>query len=184
MIENKKELKRILKLERELNHVNNLLLQRLTFADSFRIYNFIRNLRYLEYFSDKRSSLTNQFQYLFYLWNHRRLKQKYSFYIHPNTIDEGLHIVHPGFIRIAVFAQIGKNCTILPRVLIGKKKPGMENSDVLIGNNCYIGTGSTILGPLTIGNNVTIAAGSIVTKDIPDNATVAGVPAKVIAINK
>ena len=40
----------------------------------------------------------------------------------------------------------------------------------------------TILGPITIGNNVTIAAGAVVTKDIPDNCTVAGVPAKVIEV--
>lgn len=47
-------------------------------------------------------------------------------------------------------------------------------------NNVFIGANSTIMGDVKIGNNVIVAAGSIVTKDIPDNSVVAGVPAKII----
>ena len=75
-----------------------------------------------------------------------------------------------------------ENCTILPRVLLGKKLPGLSSRIIHIGNNCYIGTGVSIMGPVTIGDNVTIGAGSIVTKDIPDNCVVAGNPAKIIRI--
>lgn len=46
-------------------------------------------------------------------------------------------------------SKIGKNCTILLRVLIGKKKTGIPPPCVIIGDNCYIGTGTTILGPVT-----------------------------------
>lgn len=98
----------------------------------------------------------------------------------PNTCEEGLLLPHPGFIRIDVMAKIGRNATILPMVLIGKKRPGMEMTDVIIGDNCYISTGVTILGPVRIGKNVTIAAGAVVIEDIPDNCTVAGVPAKIV----
>lgn len=49
-----------------------------------------------------------------------------------------------------------------------------------IGDNVFIGTGTKILYDVRIGNNVIIAAGSIVTKDIPDNSIVAGIPARVI----
>lgn len=45
---------------------------------------------------------------------------------------------------------------------------------------CYNGTGSTILGPVTIGNNVTIGAGAFVTKDITNGATVMRVPWRVM----
>jgi len=69
----------------------------------------------------------------------------------------------------------------MPMVLLGKKHP-VKDCPINIGYNCYIGAGATILGPITIGNNVTIAAGAVVTKDVPDNAVVAGVPAKVIKI--
>lgn len=49
-----------------------------------------------------------------------------------------------------------------------------------IMDNVFIGCNSTILGGVRIGNNVVIAAGSVVTKDVPDNSVVAGNPAKVI----
>ena len=65
-------------------------------------------------------------------------------------------------------------------VLIGKKNPSVDVSKYVIGDNCYIGTGSIILGPRIIGNNVIIGAGSVVTKDVPDNAVIAGNPAKII----
>ena len=65
-------------------------------------------------------------------------------------------------------------------VLIGKKSPDNKSNQVIIGDNCYISTGATILAPITIGNNVTIAAGAVVNKDVPDNCVVGGVPAKVI----
>lgn len=69
-------------------------------------------------------------------------------------------------------------------VLFGKKGPGIDDPDIYVGNNVYISTGVTILGPVKIGNNVTIGAGAVVTKDIPDNAIVAGVPAKIIKMKE
>lgn len=53
---------------------------------------------------------------------------------------------------------------------------------VSIGENVWIGINVTIVGPVTIGNNVVIGAGSVVLKDIPDNAIAAGVPARVLRI--
>jgi acetyltransferase-like isoleucine patch superfamily enzyme len=55
-----------------------------------------------------------------------------------------------------------------------------EGKDIFIGNGCFIGSGSVILGKVTIGNNVIIGAGSVVTMDIPDDCFAAGIPAKVI----
>lgn len=85
--------------------------------------------------------------------------------------------MHPGYRKIPTFVEIGENCTILPMVLIGRRKPTAKGK-AIIGNNCYISTGVTILSPIHIGNNVTIGAGAVVTKDIPDGQTVGGVPAK------
>ena len=76
--------------------------------------------------------------------------------------------------------KIGTNCTILPMVLFGNKRPDIINNTITVGDNCYISTGATILGPVKIGNNVTIGAGAVVVKDIPDNCIVGGVPAKVL----
>ena len=51
---------------------------------------------------------------------------------------------------------------------------------IVIGNNCFIGNGTKIMPGVTIGDNVIVGAGSIVTKDVPSNVIVAGVPARVI----
>ena len=50
----------------------------------------------------------------------------------------------------------------------------------MVGNNVYIAKGSIVMGGITIGNNVTIGANAVVTKPIPDNAIVAGVPTKIL----
>lgn len=49
-----------------------------------------------------------------------------------------------------------------------------------VGDNVFIGTNACVLGNIKIGNNVVIAAGAIVLQDVPDNVTVAGVPAKIV----
>ena len=51
---------------------------------------------------------------------------------------------------------------------------------ITIGNNCFIGNGSTILSGVSVGDNCIIGAGSMVTKDVPSDTVVAGVPARVI----
>lgn len=52
--------------------------------------------------------------------------------------------------------------------------------DVVIGSGCFFGSGSIVLGPVTIGDNVIVGAGSVVTSDLPSACFAAGIPAKVI----
>ncbi|WP_241697152.1 serine O-acetyltransferase [Winogradskyella eckloniae] len=75
---------------------------------------------------------------------------------------------------------IGSNCTIGTNVTIGGKSQHYEVPK--IGNNVYIATGAKVLGPIHIGNNVTVGANAVVIDNVPDNAIVAGVPAKIIRI--
>ena len=78
--------------------------------------------------------------------------------------------------------KIGKNCIIRQNVTIGNGKfyASTNRQYPVLGNNVNIGAGAIIIGGITIGNDVTIGAGSIVVKDVPDGATVAGNPAKII----
>ena len=84
---------------------------------------------------------------------------------------------HLNGIIISHYANIGKNATIYQQVTIAQSE---NRKSATIGNNCVIGAGAKIIGEVTIGDNVTIGANSVVTKDIPDNVVMAGVPAKII----
>lgn len=150
-----------------------------------KLWHFVKSLRKFEYICGKYESnktIVNTIKYIIGKHRHASMCRRYNIYISAGVFGPGLNIVHPGYIWVDGSSIIGKRCTILPRVLLGKKKTGIKPPCIFIGDNCYIGTGATILGPVHIGNNVTIAAGAIVTKDIPDNAVAAGNPAKIIKI--
>lgn len=178
MISTKKELKKYLLEDYKRNKIKHPLLQKFSYSENYRIYKYLRVLRYYEYYYNNQKWY-NFILYLYYYFLHRRNIIKTNIFIYPNTSGPGLQIMHPGFRRIGRMVHMGCSCTILPMVLLGKKRPG-ENADIIIGDNCYISTGVTILGPVKIGNNVTIAAGAVVTKDIPDNCVVGGIPAKIL----
>ena len=74
---------------------------------------------------------------------------------------------------------IGNNCMIGSNVTVGGKSGHYEVP--VIGNHVYLATGSKILGPISIGNNVSVGANAVVIKSVPDNAIVAGVPAKILS---
>jgi acetyltransferase-like isoleucine patch superfamily enzyme len=57
---------------------------------------------------------------------------------------------------------------------------GIYKRDVQVGNNCWVGYGACILRGTTIGDNCVIGTSTVVTKDVPDNAIVGGVPARVL----
>lgn len=182
MIRNKKDLKEYLKRDRERYGVKFSVVHPLIYSETYAVYNYLKTLRHLELYLNMPKNLYSRICYWFYWLKHRRLSLKMNITIAPNTLGKGCLIVHPGFRRIGPSSKIGENCTILPNVLLGKKHPG--DCTISIGNDCYISTGVTILGPITIGNNVTIGAGAVVTSDIPDNAVVGGVPARIINLNK
>ena len=72
---------------------------------------------------------------------------------------------------------IGKNCWINQQVTIGYKGQGRPP---IIGDNVMITCGAKVLGSITIGNNVVIGANAVVVKDVEDDSTMVGIPAKKI----
>ncbi|CEQ09953.1 serine acetyltransferase [Paraclostridium sordellii] len=111
-----------------------------------------------------------------------RLMYKFGISIPYQTqIGYGLQIGHFGGIIINNNAVIGNNLNISQGVTIGQVNRGKNKGYPVIGNNVYIGPGAKIIGSVKIGNNVAVGANAVVTKDIPDNAVVVGIPAKIIS---
>lgn len=115
----------------------------------------------------------------------KRYGLKLGFSIPLNVFGPGLCIAHAGTIVVNGNVRIGSNARIHVGVNIGNSSELGEkhtnNNVPQIGNNVYIGPGAKIFGKINIGNNVRIGANSVVNRDVPDNVTVAGVPAKVIS---
>ncbi len=87
-------------------------------------------------------------------------------------------------VRIGDFCMIGPNTLITsvghPLSPAGRRRKLAKGEPVTIGDDVWIGGNCTILPGVTIGSNVVVAAGAVVTKDVPDNCVVAGVPARVV----
>jgi len=110
------------------------------------------------------------------------LQYKYGFAVSYHTkIGSGLFLGHTGGIVVNFKVVIGKNCNISHQVTLGIANRGTHKGVPIIGDNVYIGPGAKIIGDINIGNNVAIGANCVVTKDVPDNAVVVGVPGKVIS---
>jgi serine O-acetyltransferase len=93
-------------------------------------------------------------------------------------IGSNFCIDHFGGIVISGYAEFGNNCRIRNGVVVGLKNPDTPCAPK-IGNDVDIGAGAKLLGPIVIGNNVSIGANAVVTKNVPDNSIAVGVPAVV-----
>lgn len=108
------------------------------------------------------------------------------------VIGNGTGITEGAFLGGQGGITIGKNVIMGPGVkifsenhnfsnpLINIKDQGISRKGVIIGDNCWLGAGAIILDGVTIGSGSVIAAGCVVTKSIPENSVVAGVPGKVL----
>ena len=91
------------------------------------------------------------------------------------VIGPGVKIAHP-YSTILNAESIGSNFSCIHLTTLGKK----NGKRPIIGDNVTLGANVSIIGDVRVGNNVIIGAGSVVVKDIPDNAIAVGNPAKVI----
>ena len=101
---------------------------------------------------------------------------------HTTDIGSGFFIGHYGDIVVHGYSKIGKNCNISQGVTLGQANRGRNKGYPVLGDNVYIGPGAKIIGAVKVGNNVAIGANCVVTRDVPDNAVVVGVPGKVISL--
>lgn len=97
-------------------------------------------------------------------------------------INSGCRFQDQGGIKIGDGTLIGHNVVLatINHDIDPKKRSDMHLSPIIIGNNVWIGSNATILPGVTIGEGAIIAAGAVVTKDVPANVIVGGIPAKII----
>ena len=106
--------------------------------------------------------------------------------IHPKAkIGKNLFIDHGMGVVIGETSEIGDNVTIYHMVTLGGISPSIdsdEQRDVkrhpTLKNNVVVGSGAQVLGPVIVGENAKIGANAVVTKDVPENAVMVGIPAK------
>jgi serine O-acetyltransferase len=95
-----------------------------------------------------------------------------------SRIGGGLELTHPNGVVIHPDAVIGVNCLIFQQVTIGigGSKPGVP----ILGGHVEVGAGAKILGGVKIGDHALIGANAVVLQDVPEGATAAGVPARIV----
>ncbi|MEV9530546.1 acyltransferase [Aliarcobacter butzleri] len=147
--------------------------------------------------------LLNKFYLLFKKANIKTQISKLKFIGKNVIIKDEVMFINPSSISIDDYSMIGERCYIRGggKIVIGKYCQmannviivttnhlldkdlyygNIENKDVIIGDNVWIGSGAKIMPGVTVGNNSVIAAGAVVAKDVEVNTVVAGVPARII----
>ena len=117
-------------------------------------------------------------------WVSQHGRRRTGIEIHPGaTIGKCLFIDHGMGIVFGETTEIGDNCTIYHGVTLGGTGKDTGKRHPTLGNNVLIGAGTKVLGPVYIGDNSRIGAGSVVLRNLPANCTAVGVPAEVVRIN-
>ena len=106
--------------------------------------------------------------------------------IHPKAkIGKNLFIDHGMGVVIGETSEIGDNVTIYHMVTLGGISPSIDSDEQrnvkrhpTLKNNVVVGSGAQVLGPVTVGENAKIGANAVVTKNVPENAIMVGIPAK------
>ena len=106
--------------------------------------------------------------------------------IHPGAkIGKNLFIDHGMGVVIGETSEIGNNVTIYHMVTLGGISPSIDSNNQrqikrhpTLMDNVVVGSGAQILGPVIIGKNAKVGANAVVTKDVPENAVMIGIPAK------
>lgn len=110
-----------------------------------------------------------------------RAKRKTGIEIHPGaTIGDDFFIDHGSGVVIGETTIIGNNVTIYHGVTLGGTSLDKVKRHPTVMDNVMIGSGAKILGNITIGSNTKIGANAVVTKDIPNDSVVVGIPGKCI----
>ncbi len=182
MIRTKKDLHWYLAEDARVNRMQGVpywkyLIKLFAGSESAHVYRYIKRLRYTEYHHNNKGLWHKLLYYINMLQLHR-LGLKYNIRIPINITGYGLGIYHTvGVILNA--EKVGDYCILQSGILVGISS-GTNAGKPILGNHVVFGPGAKVLGKIKIGNNCFIGANAVVTKDVPDNSFVGGIPAKVI----
>lgn len=139
-------------------------------------YSYVHTLRMTEYHLNTHHKV----RFHLYRWRLSRLGLRLGLRVNLNTCGKGLNIIHlaGGGGAIINCKSMGDYCRIQSGVVIGNV--GDAEHKPVIGNHVRFGLGCKVYGKITIGDNATILPNAVVTHDVPANAIVGGIPAKVI----
>lgn len=145
----------------------------------WNVWKLQKYIRILEYYSHSKKTKLGGAFYAFYSRKVNVLREKLGIEIWHSCFGKGLMIYHASGIVVNSDARIGLNCRLHGNNCIGND--GIHDGSPKIGDNCDIGVGAKIIGNITLGNNVKIAAGAVVTKSFSENnVLLAGVPAQIV----
>lgn len=103
--------------------------------------------------------------------------------IHPGAkIGDGFFIDHGMGVVIGETSEIGDNVTLYQGVTLGGTSHQRTKRHPSLGDNVVVGVGAQLIGAITIGDNAKVGAGSVVITSVPANATVVGVPGRVVEV--
>lgn len=145
-------------------------------SEQYYLRKYVKLLRSEEYYTFEKPNM------LLRMWYARKknvLGAKLGFFIPAGCFGADLKIAHYGSIIVNPHSKIGSGCTIHGNCCIGNKgTDSYENDSPVIGDNVNIGQGAQVIGPVKLANDITVAAGAIVTKSFVESGlTLVGVPA-------
>ena len=152
-------------------------------SESAHVYKYLRTLRYCEYHFNN-GGLLHKLLYSYYKVKLHRLGFKYNLRIPINVCGYGLTIYHfaGGGGCLVNAKKVGNYCKLQTGVLLGNSH-GSEDEKPVIGDNVAFGPGAKVLGAVHVGDNSFVLANAVVTKDVPEDSIVGGVPAKILKMN-
>ena len=177
MIQSIKELKDYISADCKENGMERHYWLKLFYGnEDARAFRYLKTLRKYEYAIN-----THRLWRYWYRFKLRRLGLKYNVVVGPNMVGKGLRMSHLMGGVIINCISMGDYCTVAGGVVVGNK--GSQENRASIGNHVELTLGCKVIGKVRIGDNAIVAPNSVVIKDVPENAVVSGVPAKIIKYN-